>query len=93
MCDFPVFLPNRRLDSQTSKNNCKWSMAYDFIYCDRFMITMGAGDLEMRWEYLERGEQPTPISVVKFPSKMMLNARSSVGEKSRSWCGAISTAP
>ena len=48
---------------------------------------MGSGDLEMRWEYLERGEQPTPISVVKFPSKMMLNAFVGWGEKSELvWC-------
>ena len=62
-------------------------MAKDVIYGDEWMIELGSGDMETRYEWLARGEQPTPISVVKFPSKLMLHAWVGYNGKSKLvWC-------
>ena len=55
----------------------QWSFAKDVICGDQFMVELGSGDLETRWEYLADGEMRTPISIVKFPQKLMVNM----------WCG------
>ena len=51
----------------------RWSFAKNVICGDQFMVELGSGDLETRWEYLADGALPTPISVVKFPQKLMVN--------------------
>ena len=54
---------------------------------DQWMVEMGSGDMESKWEYLAEGELPTPISVVKCPSKLMLNAWVGWNAKSKLvWC-------
>eukprot|EP01050_Picozoa_sp_SAG11_P045343 SAG11_NODE_22555_length_404_cov_0.596721_1_plen_134_part_11 len=65
----------------------QWSFARDVICGDQFMVELGSGDLESRWEYLADGEMRTPISVVKFPQKIMANMWVGWNFKSRLvWC-------
>ena len=70
----------------------RWELAKDCIMGDQWMVELGSGDMESKWEYLAEGELPTPISVVKCPSKLMLNAW--VGWKQKSklvWCNRYRT--
>ena len=70
----------------------RWSLAKDVIMGDQWMVELGSGDMESKWEYLAEGEAPTPISVVKFPAKIMLNAWVGWDEKSPLvWCNRNGT--
>eukprot|EP01050_Picozoa_sp_SAG11_P016773 SAG11_NODE_2329_length_3511_cov_58.602286_3_plen_170_part_00 len=74
---------NRRLAGWSPQ----WTFSRDVICGDQWMVEMGSGDMETRWEYLAANELPTPISVVKFPQKLMLNAWVGWNGKSKLvWC-------
>ena len=65
----------------------RWSFAKDTMVGDQFMVAMGSGDLETKWEYRTEAELPTPISIAKSPSKIMLHAWVSWEWKSELvWC-------
>ena len=70
----------------------RWELSKDTVMGDQFMVEMGSGDMESRWEYLRHGEMPTPISVVKCPAKLMINAWCGWDEKSPLlWCNQVGT--
>eukprot|EP01052_Picozoa_sp_SAG31_P018229 SAG31_NODE_1283_length_9011_cov_2.475202_8_plen_352_part_00 len=70
----------------------RWSFSKNVINGDQFMVELGSGDLESKWEYLADNELPTPISVVKFPQKIMANMWVGWNFKSSLvWCNKAGT--
>jgi hypothetical protein len=52
----------------------RWSFANGAMVGGQFMVAMGSGDVDTKWEYRIEVELPMPISIAKSPSKIMLHA-------------------
>ncbi len=64
-----------------------WEFEKDTVHGDSFMVELGSGDMETKYEWLSDGEKPRPILVVKSPKKLMLHAWIGYDMKSKLvWC-------